>query len=307
MTPAPAASPATVVVGFDGSDAAHRALRWAVDEADRRRATLRVVHAWTAPAASWPYMANLGHLGTPDAERGAERVRAEAADAVVRHRGGDGPDVVYQSVEGRPAAILLDAARRADLLVVGTRGRGGPVRALVGSVAAACLRHATVATVVVGADASEDHHARVVVGVDGSTGSAEALRWAADDARRRGAALAVVHAWDLPVELEARGSVLDLDETRERVAASAAAFVADHVVEVLGKLEALDLAVEAIAVEGDPVQRLWRVAEGSALLVVGSRGLGGFRGLILGSVSRVSATGAPCPVAVVPDRSGVAG
>lgn len=307
MSPPPAPSPASVVVGFDGSDASLRALWWADEEADRRAATLRVVHAWTAPAASWPYMANLGHLGTPDAERDAERVLGEAADALLRRRGGEGPEVTYEAAEGRPAGNLLDASRRADLLVVGTRGRGGPTRALVGSVAAACLRHATVTTVVTGPDANENHDGPVVVGVDGSAGSAAALRWAADDALRRGTALVVAHAWDLPIELEARGSALDLADTRRQVAASAASFVAEHVAEVLGDLDTLDLDVEAIAVEGDPVQRLWRTAEDAALLVVGSRGLGGFRGLILGSVSRASASGAPCPVAVVPSGQPGAG
>ena len=143
----------------------------------------------------------------------------------------------------------------------------------------------------------------VVVGVDGSEASKEALRWAAGEALLRGARLRVVHAWMVPLSLAApEPSVLGyvvipgppLDEVQSVLAERAEHVLDDAVVSLEG------VEVERVLVEGPPSHVLVRAAEGADLLVVGSRGLGGFKGLLLGSVSQQCAHHAPCPLVIVP-------
>jgi nucleotide-binding universal stress UspA family protein len=144
---------------------------------------------------------------------------------------------------------------------------------------------------------------RIVVGVDGSAGSVEALRWAVDEARRRGDTVEAVAVWHYPV-LAAdalSGTAMPVDvETLARIAR-------DGLEEALARAvpgEAERAAVTRTVVEGSPGHVLVEAAEGAVLLVVGSRGLGGFAGLLLGSVSNHCVHHAGCPVTVVRPGSG---
>lgn len=137
-----------IVVGVDGSPGSLAALRWALDDAERRRATVDVVLAWsgTSVLAASPYV---GVYLDPAQERNEAK---QALDDAVAS--GLGPD--HQSFEvnriladGNPGESLVEAARGADLLVVGSRGRGGVVGLLLGSVSQHCVRHASCPVVVV--------------------------------------------------------------------------------------------------------------------------------------------------------------
>lgn len=134
---------------------------------------------------------------------------------------------------------------------------------------------------------------RILVGVDGSASSKEALRWAADEARRRGAAVDVVLAWDNPYRdmwLPSDPPGTDpLAHLRVALGRTVSAALADR-----PPVE-LDMAV----VEGHPAQVLIDRAHGAELLVVGSRGHGAVVGAVLGSVSFHCVAHAPCPVVVV--------
>jgi nucleotide-binding universal stress UspA family protein len=133
---------------------------------------------------------------------------------------------------------------------------------------------------------------RIVVGVDGSEPARRALLWAAEEARLRDADLEVVHAWQHPTTTF--GLVLPADD---RAAAEA---YARHVLDVaVEALAGRGLAVEPILVDGPPARALIEASAGAALVVVGSRGRGGFRGLLLGSVSGQAMHHARCPVVVV--------
>ena len=137
---------------------------------------------------------------------------------------------------------------------------------------------------------------KIVVGVDGSVGSQRALEWAAREAVLRGAELVAVHAWHFPPAAyvpyvpSASITVGLMEETAEKVLAETEA--------------AIDmppgLVINHVVVEGMPAHMLVEQAQGAELLVVGSRGLGGFSGLLLGSVSQQCAHHAPCPVVIVP-------
>lgn len=134
---------------------------------------------------------------------------------------------------------------------------------------------------------------RIVVGVDGSNSSKNALRWAAREAERVGAALQVVMTWhnpypDMWIPHSPPGTD-PLAVTRRAL---------EHIVKgVLGDHPAIP--VEQSAVEGAPARVLVEAAKGADLLVVGSRGLGGFAEVLLGSVSLHCVSHAPCPVVVV--------
>jgi nucleotide-binding universal stress UspA family protein len=139
------------------------------------------------------------------------------------------------------------------------------------------------------------HTPLVVVGVDGSECAREALRVAVDEARYRGATLHVVAAWSVPVLMYAGGYMAGVDPTTFEHAAELEAADAVKDAHTL----APDLEVVGDVSNGSAALVLIDAAEHADLLVVGSRGLGGFERLLLGSVSQQVATHAPCPVLVV--------
>lgn len=139
----------------------------------------------------------------------------------------------------------------------------------------------------------------VVVGIDGSPGSIEALRFAVEEARIRGTALKVVSAWHIPSGVYESGwsaTAIDVDEYRKLARAAL-----DETLAEAGLADS-GLAVTPVLCEGQAADSLCAEATGADLLVVGSRGLGGFRGLLLGSVSQQVVHHAPCPVVVVPSK-----
>jgi nucleotide-binding universal stress UspA family protein len=138
----------------------------------------------------------------------------------------------------------------------------------------------------------------IVVGVDGSEGARVALRFALEEARVRGANVRAVAAWHVPA-LVYEGSFATPD-TRllDELAADTAQTLARAVEEAVE--EGSDVVVETVVREGQSADVLLDEAADADLLVVGSRGLGGFRGLLLGSVGQQCAHHAPCPIVIVP-------
>jgi nucleotide-binding universal stress UspA family protein len=139
--------------------------------------------------------------------------------------------------------------------------------------------------------------ARIVVGIDGSDHSKRALSWALDEARLRSASLLVVHVWGLPVYATGYGFMPGAPVDPITVSESASSELDKAVAEVVGDAEGV--TVERKAVEGVAAQVLVDEADGADLLVVGSRGHGGFAGLLLGSVSQQCAQHARCPVVIL--------
>jgi nucleotide-binding universal stress UspA family protein len=138
--------------------------------------------------------------------------------------------------------------------------------------------------------------ANVVVGVDGSDTSIAALRAAIDEASFRGVGVDAVHVWSLPALSGAEtlgGSVV---LPWEELEASAHAVLE----ETLAKVDARDVAVTSVVVQGSTAHVLIEHSAGAPMLVVGSRGTGGFIGLLVGSVAHQVLHHAPCPVLVVP-------
>ena len=139
----------------------------------------------------------------------------------------------------------------------------------------------------------------IVVGVDGSDGSLQALRWAIDEARLRGARLVAVHAWLAPYApaMPGVGEPAMLPVDRELVAQAAGEALEASLREVGTSVEGIE--IERAVSEDSPGRALLDRAEGADLLVVGSRGHGRIAGALLGSISQQVAQHAPCPVVIV--------
>jgi nucleotide-binding universal stress UspA family protein len=142
---------------------------------------------------------------------------------------------------------------------------------------------------------------KIVVGVDGSAGAQAALRFALEEARLRGATLRTVFVWSLPMVTEVPAGLVPalLEDFREEAekALDAALAEVDEVQDPARRVE-----IEKVVVEGPPARCLVEAAEDADLLVLGSRGRGGFTGLLLGSVSQQCVHHAPCPVVIVPQH-----
>ena len=296
-----------VVVGFDGSAPSTAALDWAAAEAARRGLPLKVVLAVELGTALPMPMDSGAPWAMAKIEGAAREVLADAAD---RARKTD-PGLAVESslVIDTAAAALVDASRSASLIVVGNRGHGDLVGTLLGSVAFGVTAHAQCPVAVVrgGSMRVPGPDAPVVVGVDGSSPSNAAIDEAAELADRAGASLKVVAAYQVAITGWV-GVTPWLDVYPEDELADAAEGTAKAVLD--GARERIrrnhpSLDVEFTAVRARPADALAERSKTAGVVVVGSRGRGGFRSLILGSVSRGLVHNAESPVLVVhaPDQA----
>lgn len=303
-----------IVVGVDGSDQSQCALVWAAHEAERRGTRLSVVTAYTVPVFAASSM-DAGYATIDDAviREGAEAVVNQAVERVK----GLPIDVVPRVEAGDAAGVLLELSEEAELIVVGSRGRGGFVGRLLGSVSSAVPGHAKCPTVVIPLCAARRLHEAgvepprmkgepgptadqvekvVVVGVDGSEQARMASLAAAEQAVSRGMPLRVVCslppftgslAW-VPAPLDREALHADI-----RVQLNAGKkWLQSH-------FPSLQISVDLL--DGPPVEVLIESSRTSELLVVGTRGRGGFAGMLLGSTSQGVLHHAKGPVLVVPD------
>jgi nucleotide-binding universal stress UspA family protein len=278
-----------IVVGVDGSESSRHAVEWAVDEARARNLSVHLLSAWSSDYGAEA----LGPL-VPTIEDDC-RSLLDTTAAEVR-RGSPEVSVTTESVHSQPASALIVASRHADTIVVGARGLGAVREAFVGSTSMQVAAYASGPVVVVREVAGSGTAHRVVVGVDGSDLSVDATGYAFAYAAQRGLGLTVIHAWDIHaytggVAISALADVwADLETEQEVIAAVAVAGWQEKYPEV---------DVRTHVLRGRPADLLVDASERAALVVVGSRGRGGFRGLLLGSVSRNVLHRAHCPVAVL--------
>ncbi|HEX8346644.1 MAG TPA: universal stress protein [Actinoplanes sp.] len=283
-----------IIVGYDGSSDARAAADWALDEAGRTGAAVHFVHAveWPTlmPAASMVPATSVW----PDAE--AEQARTAMLDDVVASAARTHPRVAATKVMVRGSAVgtLVDLSTRASLLVVGSRGHHPIAGLLLGSVSVAVSAHAHCPVVVVRDGPRESDRSRlpVLVGVDESACAELALGFAAEQAASRDVELHVIRAWRPPAD-PWEGPAVDVGE----VTGAERTTLHDVVARWKEKFPAVDVTTHVVV--DHPSRALRAASRAAQLVVVGSRGRGEFRGLMLGSVSQYLLHHAECSVAVV--------
>ncbi|WP_066588423.1 universal stress protein [Cellulomonas timonensis] len=269
-----------VVIAVDGSPHSARTLAWGADEAALRGAAALVVCAYQEPQelTGWgwyPYV--------PDGVSFDAEARESLAGAVrVARERRPGLDVEGRLLHGPTVPTLLGVSAEAQLLVVGG-GERGP-RLPLGSVVSHVTAHAECPVAVVRGAAPDDASGPVVVGVDGSRASLAAASTASREAAPRGVPLVVVHARPPIAEPYGRG-VRPPPVTGDEAVPDDPAH--RRVSQVADDLRAAQpaLRVEVVLLDDAPAHALLSAAPEAQLVVVGSRGLGSFRGMLLGSVS----------------------
>lgn len=291
-----------IVCAVDGSDASKTAAKWAANTAVKRGIPLRLVSSYSMPQFLYaegmvPPQELYEDLEAETLEK-IEEAKKVAVDFV------PGVDVSHQIEEGSPIDMLLDLSEQCTMIVMGSRGLGGLSGMVMGSVSAAVVSHASCPVVVVREDnhvTEETKYGPVVVGVDGSGVSQKAIENAFKEASARGAELIAVHTW---MDMQVQASLAGLSAAQQQWQV-----VEEEQNALLGQRLAgwheryPDVKVTKVVTRDRPVRALSDASEGAQLLVVGSHGRGGFKGMLLGSTSRALLQAAPCPMMVVrPDE-----
>ncbi|MEV8614279.1 universal stress protein [Amycolatopsis sp. NPDC051373] len=282
-----------VLAGVDGSASARHAAVWAAEMAVRRGAVLRLVQAYVLPS---PGVSGTAVTAVREDFRGrAESGVAEAEGAVLAKW----PSVRIERsvVEGGRVAVLLRECADAEVVVLGSRGLGGFTGLLIGSTAVSLAAHAPCPVVVVRGRRPDDPPpvaGPVLAGLDGSPDSNDALGYACEQAAARGTALVAVHTWN---EITPEGKLRAAGTRLEDVAATERRRVDEQLAPWREKFP--DLPIDVLVVRGRPVRALLELGADAQLVVVGSRGRGGFTGMLLGSTSQALLAHSACPVAVV--------
>ncbi len=279
-----------IVVAVDGSPAANAAAGWAAREAAMRNVPLTVVHAVATPTATYPpvpYPESLVVRLEDEGKKAILHAMKIAEDAMpADSKVAIGRELVYSAA----APALIKMSDEAEMIVVGTSGRGLLARGVLGSVSSTVVRHANCPVAVVhDVDQPERPDAPVLVGVDGSPISERATELAFDEASRRGVDLVALHAWsDVTTEVP----YLDwatVEEEAQRSLAEALAGWSERYP---------DVTVHRRVVRDRPARHLIDEAASAQLVVVGSHGRGGLTGMLLGSVSNSVLHSVQIPVIV---------
>lgn len=289
---APVSHP-NILVGVDGSPASDRAVDWAARNAAMRGVRLDIVHAVRPMGVTLPAIPTPASFTRWQTER-AQAVIDDAIALAQRSTPGRAATDIEGGVVFAPVVpALSDLSKEAQLVVVGSRGRTGLTRAVLGSVSSSLLRHAHCPVAIVHDDdplMADPTQAPVLVGIDGSPTSELATAIAFDEASRRGVDLVALHTWsdvevlDFP-EIDWPAMKPQAEETlAERLAGWQERYP--------------DVQVHRVVECSQPTAHLIALSDSAQLVVVGSHGRGGFAGMLLGSVAAAVAQASRTPVIV---------
>jgi nucleotide-binding universal stress UspA family protein len=272
-----------IVVGMDGSAGSLKAAVWAAREAKVRGRGVTLTHAIVPTAASSAF-----GIAIPPRLDVIDDMRNSALEDLTRVAAYlDCTDVDVVVDIGIPSALLLAASDTAELLVLGSRGRGGFTSLLLGSVGSQVASHAN-CPVIVMRDDPRAGATEIIVGLDGSPHSIAALDFAFDEASRHGYSLLAVHAWDVP-SIPLPGE--DLADEEVRLSAEILAGYTEQYP---------DVKVAECLVRAPTIRALLDSASDAAMIVLGTRGRNAALGALLGSTSNGVLHKAKIPVVIVP-------
>ncbi len=282
-----------IVVGIDDSPAARVAVQWAARDAELRNVPLTLVHAVSPEVTTWLRTPVPAGVMRWQQDHG-RRLVDEALKVVEEASQDSGPAGIHSEILASAAVpTLIDLSKEAELVVTGSQGSGRWPGRLLGSVSSGLLRHAHCPVAIIhDEDTSIDHPDQkpVLLGIDGSPASESATAIAFDEASRRRVGLVALHAWS------------DLDESEwPGVDWPATQSMAEEVLaeRLAGWHEQYpDVHVTRVVVQAQPARQLAQRSEEAQLVVVGSRGRGGFAGMLVGSVGETVAQMARVPVIV---------
>ncbi|WP_435298464.1 universal stress protein [Timonella sp. A28] len=291
----------SILVGVDGSLASLHALDWAIALARKNGSTITIACSYSLPTfAAASLDGGYAALDDSTIQEGARLVLENAAQRVKAA----GIEVTAQIASGDPAGALVELSAHHDVVAVGTRGRSGFTERLLGTVSSALPAHAKCPVVVVpGRGLKEEEPLpeikdvkRVVVGVDGSSSAQGALHTAVTYAKIWGAELVAVAG--VPVTngagiLSWLPATVDHEQVLKDVAIGL-----DMIIDAVED-ENDGMKIRRIVLDGTGSELLTEFSQAADLLVVGSRGRGGFAGLLLGSTSQAVLHHSKCPVLVV--------
>ena len=289
MSTAPSTRP--IVVGVDGSAESKVAVDWAVRTAAMRRAPLKLVNVLNPPVVmAFPEVPMPAGFLKWQEEEG--RKVLDAALVTARAAAPD-IEISTEMVAGPSVPTLVEESKNAHMIVVGCRGRGALARGLLGSVSTGLVHHAFCPVAIIHDEDPLMPHpsqAPVVVGLDGSPASEQAVAIAFEEASFRGVELVAVFAWSDTGVFEFPGVDWSTQQSLAEETLSE---------RLSGWQERYpDVLVRRVVVADRPAHQLLEQSESAQLLVVGSHGRGGFAGMLLGSVSTRVVHGARLPVIV---------
>ena len=274
------------LIGVDGSEHSRVALAWGLERATKRGASVELIHVADDSFLS----ESVSFLS--EAEAASEQMLAVELDYARTSLGFTGP-ITGRAVVGHPIGEIEEASKNFDLLVLGAHSGAKFAGSIFGTraVKVAAVAHCPVAVI------PTEHQATgggILVGVDGSEASKQAVAFAAEEASLRGLPLTAVYAWMPPLT-----PGLEYLWSEELVSAQQAAAEEAVAIGIAGLAERYpDLEVRREIVQAPPVTAILQLAENADMVVLGSRGRGGISRLLLGSVSHGVLQALPCPTVV---------
>jgi len=268
-----------IFVGYDGTPAAVAAVKWAVDEARLRGARLHIVTCYDIPVSADAIYGPPPHDDFETSFLAAKKIATEMQEAIMLEE--PRLDVAVQVTAGSTAMELLAEAATRDVIVIGASRHHGTRAVLFGGTGRELARHQTCPLVVVRVPPTASPPTRVVVGVDGSTGAASVVAWAAGEAQRRGVDLRVLHVWSAH------------DGRREKAAAllESAADIARSTPGVNVRTDLVERSSELTFAD---------IVSSDELLVIGSHGRGRLSAALFGSTVNNLIEQSPATVVLVP-------